>query len=50
MALGQVLPGVPVWELGPESRYPGLKYIVFPGNVGDSEAVREVVMKLRVAG
>ncbi len=47
MVLGQVLPGVPVWELGPESRYPGLKYIVFPGNVGGPEALTEVATKLR---
>jgi uncharacterized protein YgbK (DUF1537 family) len=37
--LGQVLPGVPVWRLGPESRYPGMAYIVFPGNVGDTDAL-----------
>ncbi|MGJ3242736.1 MAG: four-carbon acid sugar kinase family protein [Opitutales bacterium] len=33
--LGPLLPGVPVWEAGPETRYPGLPYVVFPGNVGD---------------
>ncbi len=38
-ALGQVLPGVPVWRLGPESRWPGMAYVVFPGNVGDDTAV-----------
>jgi len=32
--LGCVRPGVPVWRLGPESRAPGLSYVVFPGNVG----------------
>lgn len=37
--LGQILPGVPVWRLGPESRYPGIDYVVFPGNVGDSGAL-----------
>jgi uncharacterized protein YgbK (DUF1537 family) len=47
MVLGQVLPGVPVWQLGPETRYPGLSYIVFPGNVGGPEAVGQVVMDLR---
>jgi uncharacterized protein YgbK (DUF1537 family) len=40
---GQILPGVPVWELGSESAYPGLPFIVFPGNVGDAGAVAEVV-------
>ena len=46
MVKGQILPGVPLWELGPESRYPGLPYIVFPGNVGDSRALLAVVRSL----
>jgi len=33
--LGQVLKGVPVWQLGDESKFPSVPYIVFPGNVGD---------------
>lgn len=41
--LGQALPGVPVWKLGSESRYPGLAYVVFPGNVGDEDALRRLV-------
>jgi uncharacterized protein YgbK (DUF1537 family) len=44
--LGQVLPGVPVWRLGPESRYPDLVYIVFPGNVGGPGSLAEVVAAL----
>jgi uncharacterized protein YgbK (DUF1537 family) len=40
---GQILPGVPVWELGSESAYPGLPFVVFPGNVGDAGAVAEIV-------
>ena len=40
--LGQILPGVPVWQAGPESRYPGLSYIVFPGNVGGPDALTAV--------
>lgn len=32
--LGQAISGVPVWELGAETPFPGLPYIVFPGNVG----------------
>ncbi|MDH3604462.1 MAG: hypothetical protein OEU26_33060, partial [Candidatus Tectomicrobia bacterium] len=43
---GQILPGVPVWELGPETRHAGLSYIVFPGNVGGPEALGDVVMAL----
>jgi uncharacterized protein YgbK (DUF1537 family) len=47
LVLGQILPGVPVWQLGPESRYPGMVYIVFPGNVGGPSALAEVVAALR---
>jgi uncharacterized protein YgbK (DUF1537 family) len=47
LVLGQILPGVPVWQLGPESRYPGLVYIVFPGNVGGPGALAEAVAALR---
>ena len=33
--LGQLFPGqVSVWELGAGSAQPGLRYVVFPGNVG----------------
>jgi uncharacterized protein YgbK (DUF1537 family) len=46
VALGQVLPGIPTWHLGPESRYPGLVFVVFPGNVGDSGALMDMVCKL----
>jgi uncharacterized protein YgbK (DUF1537 family) len=49
MVPGQILPGVPVWQLGPESRYPGMPYIVFPGNVGGSEALADVVRILKPA-
>ncbi|KAJ4713548.1 ketose-bisphosphate aldolase class-II family protein [Melia azedarach] len=41
--VGQALAGVPLWELGPESRHPGVPYIVFPGNVGDNNALAQVV-------
>ncbi|NDJ76518.1 MAG: hypothetical protein GYB65_09680 [Chloroflexi bacterium] len=40
--MGQILPGVPVWKLGPESRYPGSAYIVFPGNVGDTQSLAAI--------
>jgi uncharacterized protein YgbK (DUF1537 family) len=43
---GQLLPGVPVWQLGRESRFPGLSYVVFPGNVGDSRALHEAINRL----
>ena len=43
MVLGQVLPGVPVWQAGPESLYPGLAYVVFPGNVGGDDALVQIL-------
>jgi uncharacterized protein YgbK (DUF1537 family) len=43
---GQISPGVPVWQCGPESRFPGLNYIVFPGNVGQDETLAQVVTLL----
>ena len=46
VVLGQVSPGVPVWRLGEESAFPGLAYIVFPGNVGTPETLLEIVSNL----
>jgi uncharacterized protein YgbK (DUF1537 family) len=43
---GSILPGVPVWRLGDEARFPGLPYIIFPGNVGGPDALAEAVAKL----
>ena len=47
MVLGQILPGIPVWELGAETKFPGLPYVVFPGNVGGPDALAEAVNQLR---
>jgi uncharacterized protein YgbK (DUF1537 family) len=49
LVLGPLLPGVPVWELGPESRFPGLPYVVFPGNVGGPDGLSEAISALRGA-
>ncbi|MBQ6476778.1 MAG: hydroxyacid dehydrogenase [Clostridia bacterium] len=43
LVLGQILPGIPVWKLGEESKYPGICYVIFPGNVGNEDALRFVV-------
>ena len=43
---GQILPGVPVWQLGPESRYHDMAYVVFPGNVGGPEALADIARSL----
>jgi uncharacterized protein YgbK (DUF1537 family) len=47
VVLGQLRPGIPVWRLGPETRYPALPYVVFPGNVGAPETLAEVVSLLQ---
>lgn len=44
--LGQASAGVPVWQLGGESRYPNLPYIIFPGNLGKSGDLKDLVEKL----
>jgi uncharacterized protein YgbK (DUF1537 family) len=43
---GQIKPGIPVWLTGNESKFPGLPYIIFPGNVGTRTTLREVVEML----
>ncbi|MDP6512284.1 MAG: four-carbon acid sugar kinase family protein [SAR202 cluster bacterium] len=48
VAMGQVMPGIPTWELGPETRFPGLALVVFPGNVGDSRGLVDMVNKLSI--
>jgi len=49
MVMGQVLPGVPVWQLGEETRWPGMAYIIFPGNVGSDDALAEIRQRLAIA-
>lgn len=44
--LGQAAPGIPVWQTQDESLFPGLSYIIFPGNVGTEETLLEVVAAL----
>lgn len=44
--LGQAEPGIPVWKCGPESRFPGVPYVIFPGNVGEENTLRKIAEKL----
>jgi uncharacterized protein YgbK (DUF1537 family) len=44
--LGPLLPGVPVWRTGAGARFPGLDLVVFPGNVGERDALRAAVARL----
>ncbi|SFO14386.1 Uncharacterized conserved protein YgbK, DUF1537 family [Eubacterium pyruvativorans] len=41
--LGQIEPGIPVWQTGEESRFPKTPYVIFPGNVGEITTLREAV-------
>lgn len=43
VVMGQIRPGVPVWQTGEESRFPLTPYVIFPGNVGDVNTLREAV-------
>ncbi|MGR6543999.1 four-carbon acid sugar kinase family protein [Paenibacillus tundrae] len=43
---GQIRPGIPVWTTGDESKFPGISYVIFPGNVGTVTDLREVVEML----
>lgn len=46
LVLGQAAPGVPVWLTGKESRFPGMPYIIFPGNVGTDQTLRQIADSL----
>lgn len=39
--LGQIKPGIPVWQTGCESKFPEIPYVIFPGNVGEIETLKE---------
>jgi uncharacterized protein YgbK (DUF1537 family) len=45
--MGQLLPGIPVWKLGRESKYPGMPYVIFPGNVGDDKALLSAYERIK---
>jgi uncharacterized protein YgbK (DUF1537 family) len=47
MVLGQIQPGVPVWELGLETRFPGMPCVIFPGNVGGPSTLADIVKLFR---
>ena len=44
--LGQVRPGIPVWQTGEESKFPRIPYVIFPGNVGEADTLKDVVKVL----
>ncbi len=42
MVRGQIADGVSVWRADSESKYAGMDYVVFPGNVGNANTLSEV--------
>lgn len=44
--LGQIEPGIPVWQTGDNSRFPKIPYVIFPGNVGGEDTLKDAVKKL----
>jgi uncharacterized protein YgbK (DUF1537 family) len=45
--MGQICPGVPVWKTGLESKFPGIPYVIFPGNVGEINTLRDALIVLK---
>lgn len=43
---GQAAPGAPAWILGDETLHPGMPCIIFPGNVGNEDALTNLVTRL----
>ena len=44
--MGQICPGIPVWRTGTESKFPGIPYVIFPGNVGEVDTLEKTVRVL----
>ncbi len=49
IVLGQLLPGVPVWQPTSDSKYSHIPYVIFPGNVGTRESLAEAYTKIKKA-
>ncbi len=47
LVLGQILPGIPVWQLMGNQAFADTPYIVFPGNVGQESSIFEITEKLK---
>ena len=44
--MGQVAPGIPVWKTDEGSTFPNIPYIIFPGNVGKKDTLKQIVQSL----
>ena len=47
LALGQILPGIPIWQLDAESSAPGMTFIPFPGNQGTVTSLSDLLTILK---
>ena len=47
MIAGQLQPGIPVWYLGEEAKFPHMHYVVYPGNVGTVEGLADAIRAFR---
>ncbi len=45
LVLGQIVPGVPIWKSPAGSKFGGLCFVVFPGNVGEADTLKQVYLK-----
>jgi len=43
LVLGQIMEGVPILVLGKETKFPGIPYIIFPGNVGYEDSLKRII-------
>lgn len=46
LVLGQIENAVPVWLTGDEAKFKNMPYIIFPGNVGNDDTLKNIVEKL----
>ena len=44
--MGQICPGIPVWQTDENSKFPNIPYVIFPGNVGDADSLLRAVQIL----
>lgn len=44
--MGQIKPGIPVWETDKQSKFSTIPYIIFPGNVGEDTTLKDIVKLL----
>lgn len=43
IVIGQAAPGIPVWRLNYKARFSNILYIIFPGNVGEEDTLKQII-------